>query len=1376
MSSNNNAISGTSTGRRPSRIEELREQIESQMSQRSKKQKNAKNQRSSFHDNIFFKQDREKVIQLVAESQNKGKPKRKKKRKLGKRGANAEAAGKNEKSGTVSMKKVGTSTKTIKTSKKPKAQSKRMIKNTYLKGKNKVMVGTKGAKKMAAMFKKKPRANEQSEIEVPEFKNLTKMAKSLSPRTKKKIPKKASKVSRKSSPRKKPKKALKKSGVNEKVEEEPEEELNQLISESAQLHTQLERTIGKEAEPRRIKKSRSALGIKRAKSRTPNKRRLKNSSTIKNLNGKSLNRRPQTKRRKSKSATRETFQTNKKGKLDEVAFATEKKFMRMKSKRRVRPKEEYESGIPLRPKGKPKTKLKLKLKKSKRRKVKKKVEKNESEQANMSFGEEYESGFISEVQTRAIIPDQPMTPVAATEKKGGPKIPETAATVKKEQKSPVTRKQSESPEEYLQSLVLEQPEQPNRESISYKYFETDGKYSDGDDQAELKNSVFADNYLRQQDNDIEGEELLSSKFLDVPPKSAFDAEQIFEEITQKKSSKEVHKTLEKIQSINESHEKQAEEGLYRFIESKKQSNVECASETQKKSLARSKVKILSQTNIDFEGLIQQKSGEKERLGSKCQEEDEAEASQSGKAHLLALSDLAKQRVRVISVKALRHRKVEKSLLDRAEQEKSEGDVCEEPERERAEQGERVPLQEQFQVMNKTDHFLKNITGKAMKKYQKQNSHLFKVDGEKDTKSQAKKGLVFNGGKITNHFDRLRGRSSVAMSSFSVPERGPKQSTLGAIRESTKAKPVSMRDLVKRNTKKLVKQVQLESQKTFRMASVAEVEPEEARNEAEEEAAPQLNDEFQMMNWTKKYLKSLGKKVTSKVEFEKMNDDIDLIKSKIEITENNIQNDLQFFQEILDEEDRKEEGRLGESRVDVSKYFSKDESIILEEKEEEYFTYENTEDSMEDLRSIDFSKKETAQTERVGKEQGPGQEGAGESKPKVKFDYSIQTTNSIFIGKLNTKTQPEKKNETKEKPKTQTKEPKSEPPKPVPKTKKNSSDSMPIKAKKLKPKNEVSNIKKKSIEKPIDLSSGRTLGPEKNQIKAKMSHMRLHKKSFQDSIRESRILKINTVTDFDLKLGETSESETESEDSDWEGNFEAGDLDGESERSSKPSRLDSDYFLHKKGDNQILRILHESQRMLEVIRDEENEGSGRVSENEHEKFQKSQKIYFKESDLKGLTEDEKRIRNRIKTSNRLIRHIEQTQPDLESLSRKDVGEVKMLIEQPFKYRSFDKLTENEKKERIDLEMTYKQKIMEKINAIISKYSGKRQSELVSKEIENLVSGRTLQRWKNIRKGELTAILKIQRFFRFKIEEKIGKKIMEMQKEYYMSRASIINPQK
>lgn len=1406
MSTTPSATAGAEPTRRPSRIEELREKIEAQSRPKPKRAKISKRQRGSFHENIFAKQDREKVVRLIKESEAKGKPRRKKKKPTGKKGAPGDAGAR---TGPVSSRKIGASARNLKESgKKAKASGRKLIKNSYLRkaGKDKTLVGTKGAKKVALMFKKKPKLDELSEIKVPQFKNISKMAKSLSPRNKKKIVRKAGKASRMSSPRraaKRPKKSRRATphgaGPTEAAEARPgekpgapggaEEELNQLISESSQLHSQLEISLQKEGPPtpaRNLKKSRSALGIRKPKSRTPNKRRLKNSSTIKNLNGRSASRKPRAKRSKSKLATRGGFETSKKGTSeDEIAFATEKKFMRVKNPRQARPKEEYESGIPLRPKGKPKTKLRLK--KGKRRRKKKPAKASKSEAVHVSFDGDDESEFISEVQTRALVPGQMLSPAAGLGK-DVEKVPETAATVKK--KKEPAHKQSESPEEYLQSLVLEQPEAPGaRESVSYKYFETDGKFSDGDEQAELKNSLFVDHYVRGHDSESEG--LLSSKFLARPAQKELNAHRIFEQISQKKTPCEVGRALDEIQTFRESLEKDAEHDILKFIDSKKQSRVEAPGDTRKKGAGNAKVKILSQQNIDFEGLIQQKSGEK----GPGQGEGHSQALPGdsepdvGAARALAFSDLAKARARVISFKALQHPKLARS-----------------PEREQS------PLLEEFAVMAASDRLVERISTKAANAFAKKfrpGSGASKAKGEGAKKPG---GMLFRGGAISSQFSHFRGRSSVALSAAPGRAKPAKQSRLNAIEEIGKEKPWSVKDLVKRNTKQLVFRARLEAKQKWALETVGGKGGEESQSEAGQEepvradalggTEGQLGEAFQRMNWAKRYLQRLGEKAASKMEFKKMDEQMDLIKSKIEITNNNIETDLQDLQDLLDKEEQSGGARTNGSRVDVSKYFSKDESIILEEKDEEYFTYEHSEDSMEDLRSIDFSKKESAQNDTNPE---PGEPAQAEAEAKTHFDYSIQATNSVFIGKMNSNRRSgkggahEKRKaplETAEKtggeastdrrkpePKVTSAERKAKGKKQLPtfvsQKPKRQSGAMPIKSKKLKSARENPLFKRKALEKPVDLRSGRAL---KTEAKGAAKSGRGPKKSFQDSIRESRILKINTVTDFDLKQESSSDSDLDSNSDSEEGNFPwdrdfpQTDLKAESGRSSKPSRPDSDSFRQRGGDPQILRILHESQRMLEVLREEESSGAGQTSESEREKFQKSQMIYFKESDLKGLTERERRIRDRIKTSNRLIRHLTETQPDLEGLSCKDVREVKALIEEPFRYRSFDKLTENEKKERIDLELVYKQKVVEKINAIISTHSGRKQSELVTKEIDNLVSGRTLQRWKNIQRGELTAILKIQRFFRFKIEEKIGKKIMEMQKEYYKSRASIFNPPK
>jgi hypothetical protein len=656
---------------------------------------------------------------------------------------------------------------------------------------------------------------------------------------------------------------------------------------------------------------------------------------------------------------------------------------------------------------------------------------------------------------------------------------------------------------------------------------------------------------------------------------------------------------------------------------------------------------------------------------------------------------------------------------------------------------------------------------------------FQNDFGKKTKEEKPKksnGMMFNGGRLINQFNNIKGRSSIAMFSASSKKSAFKISSLASIEEKpTKiSKPFSIKDLVKRNTKQLIGIAKLETNKMIRIEQ-GETQMKEQMKKQEEQKEPELktnlNNVYKNQNWVKNYLKRMNKKVTSKMELNKMDEDMDLIKSKIEMTENNIKNDLLFFQDMLDQEEEEEKisKKTFGSKVNVSKYFSKEESIILEEKEEEYYTYEDCEDSMEDLRSIDFSKK--ANTAKESEKKDISIDLKNEkllNSPKVessttlkKFNFNVENTTSMYIGKMNPKTEEKKK-------------------KSIQKTDQNSiektikkSDELPTKPKVKKAKK----IEKKILKTPLNLSAGNSMKFISKPIKSKKS-LENQRKLIRESIRQSKIMKINTVTDFDLKQEDSSDSDsdTDSDDSDWAPNVNKEDLLEGSNRSSRPSRLDSDYFLHKKGDTHILRILHESQRMIDVMKDESKNGKQKITESEFEKFQKSQKIYFKESDLKGLTEEELDIRKRIKTSNRLIKHIDRKEPNLDEFSKKDITEMKLLIEEPFKYKSFDKLTENEKNERVELEVTYKKRILEKINKIISTYSGKKQEELVTKEMVNVVSGRTLHRWKNIQKGELTKILKIQRYFRFKIEERIGKKIMEMQKQYYQTRASIISPPK
>ena len=1422
MSTQEQGISEANHKRRPSKIEELRQKIEEQIKTKSKKQKKNKIKRNSFHDNIYFKQDREKVINLIKESQIKNKPKRKKKKITAKGSKKTENGTQRDKKIVSSSKKVNGSTKNIK-GKKNKPQSKRVIKNSYLrKGKERVMVGTKGAKKIAGNFKKKQKLEELTEIDVPDFANISKMSKNKSPKTKKKIFRKSQKISRMSSPKKKTKKMNKiKESTGNLTEEIPQiintqeieikqkvikkgsvDELNDLIFESKNLHDQLEKSITKEKSPKPvlkpikksqstilikkpIKKSRSELNIKKSKSRTPNKRKLKNSSTIKNLKGrsvikrgkgKSVNKKPKIKRRKSKSMTRDAFGNDKnEEQVEEVVFATEKKFMRMKSARRIRPKEEYESGIPLRPKGKGKIKLKKKTKKKKITKSKKRIKLKEDE--NVSFDGDYESGFISEIQTRAIVPTQTPNSKIIYDDANINKIPETAATVKKDINLGLhSPKGSESPEKYLQSLILEREnESVNRESISYKYFQTDGKYSDNDEQAELKNSLFMDNYVRQQDTDNKG--ILSSKFMDMPMDNEYNADHIFEEITQKTSKEDINETLDKIQSFHEKKEKNAENDIYKFIESKKQSTIDGCEEKIKSKTAQ-KVKIISQQNIDFEELI-------ENISNSRKEPNELDYNQFAKSSLTKIFHKAMNSNKVISTfenlndvesNKLSQNNIPLNELSKDNNESIKNKECSKQDMSRGSNNNtntttqnRTSINKEpdniwnseFSLQRISSKFCETNSIKAIKNFNKKIQKKNPTNDIVKEKEKKSSGMLFNGGRVINQFNNLRGRSSVAMYSMSINKQS-KINTLPLIEEKPKQKPFSIKDLVKNNIKMVINQAKIETNKCIRADQEQHFnKKEENRNETKNKEPVIYSDigyEYKKQNWIKNYLKNLTKKVNTKMEFTKMDEEMDLIKSKIEITENNIKNDLQFFQDILDKEEEEEEEKSKHtfgSKIDVSKYFSKDESIILEEKEEEYYTYEDSQDSMEDLRSIDFSKKTDTVNDQIKKEISIELENIkSEQTPKIEsistpknFDFNVENTTSIYI-KKNCKTEE----------------------KPKPKV---SSDSFPIKSKPKKIIKTKKSKPKKVFEPKLNLRNSTQFTPNK-PIKSKKS-LENQKQIIRESIRHSKIMKINTVTDFDLKQ-ESSESESDSDDSEWEEKMNKDVIFNESNRSSRPSRLDSDYFLHKKGDTHILRILHESQRIIDVIKDEEKNGVIQISESELEKFQKSQKIYFKESDLKGLTEKEKDIRKRIKTSNRLIKHIDQKEPNLEDLSPKDVTDMKLLIEEPFKYKSFDKLTENEKNERIELEVKYKTKIVERINKIVETFSGKKQSELVTKEILNVVSGRTLYRWKNIQKGELTAILKIQRFFRFKIEEKIGKKILEMQKQYYQTRVSIIKPLK
>lgn len=1377
--------------RRPSRIEELREKLEAK-TQPKKKGDKTRQSRGSFHDNIYFKQDREKVLNLIRESQNKGKPKKKKKRPTAAKKGVTEGSNKKPKKKTQPKSNIQ-STKSIRTSNKTKGTtSKRVIKNSYLKGaKEKVLVGTKGAKKLATQFKKKAKKENLTEIEVPGVMQFAKGNKSASPRNRKKISGKGNKLARMASPKKTMKKTgklNKKKGGN-KVKETPGakveakvatgnkqeasgvitqnedtgirnkagsiNELDQLISKSRNFHNQLKKSITKEnlgtVPGKQIKKSKSTLNMKKSRSKTPAKK-LKNSQTIKNLKNqrdtesKSIRKKSQNvKRRKSKSATRETFSTKKQNSdVEEVVFATEKKFMRMKSARRIRPKEEYESGIPLRQKPKPKAKLRLK-KKKKKKKTPKMTASNIDTQlvsANVSFDGDYESEFISEIQTRAIVPG-PSSQIFYNEnqEKDNPGTPDTRTTVKKDSSLSRAVNTPKAIEGKLESLILE--EEPNRESVSYKYFQTDGKFSDQDEQAELKNSLFAENYQRQE---AENNELLSSRLIG---QEEYTAELIFEKIQQKTSQEEVNETLDKIQTFHETREKDAEADLINFIDSKKQSMVEGAKLSPK-------VKMISQQNIDFEGLIIERSGNKgDSLDERVQKKE------------FDLFEEAKQRARVITFKAANHKKVLESLKD-----------LEEEEQRRSTQG---GFKLEYQIRKLSNKFIQKNSHRSLSQFEKILESSKNLESLGEVESQKPKAKL--SGSVSNHFNMLRGRCSIAQHVAKPQVSTPSFKLLTSIQEQPSAKPFSVRDLVKLNTKKIMSKTLLDiKRKEKNSGNIFENKYIEVSKEIEQEAKKEeafvrvydhlsnLNEPFMRGNWVKNYLKNLEKKMLATVELKKMDEDMDLIKSKIEMTENNIQNDLKFFNDMLAGEG---DSPPTEAKIGVSKYFSQEESIILEEKEEEYFTYENSADSMEDLRSIYFSKKADTETEAIeivaegsqnmedlekldlhSEEEEEMKGGTGalppQGKKKASMDFDIQSTNSVFIGKLRKSEvvpSKDKKDETKKEP--------VEVPKKV--------------------------IKKKSLKSEMNLSTGRTKKLKKQKSKKKIKKnvkKDLQKNNIKTSIRESKIFKINTVTDFDLRNITSSESE-ESSDSDWEDdNYPPLDHFDESIRSSRDTRKDSDCFAQRPGDVRILRILHESQRMLEKIKleDSEDAKNPKMGESELEKFQKSQAIYFKERDLKNLSPEEECIRQRIKTSNRLIQHIERTQPNLEEFSRKDLGEVKLLIEQPFKYKSFDKLTENEKKERIDLEIIYKKKIVEKINQIIDKHEGRKQGRLITKEIENVVSGRTLQRWKHATKLEVKAVRKIQQFFRFKIEERIGKKIMEMQKAYYKTRASIINPPK
>lgn len=255
------------------------------------------------------------------------------------------------------------------------------------------------------------------------------------------------------------------------------------------------------------------------------------------------------------------------------------------------------------------------------------------------------------------------------------------------------------------------------------------------------------------------------------------------------------------------------------------------------------------------------------------------------------------------------------------------------------------IQEQKQVLqqepieNKTkiDYSLRNNSKNFLEKIQKKALDKLKLKSDHQ--------------QITNQIKNIKSRDSIK--NFIPPK--PIISILPTIEEVVST-PFNIKKFIKSNQKDLISKV------TETLFPKTDIVFEEAVKEIEVKepynsmiVQDDLEYNFEINNWAQKYLLKLQKKVHSSFELKNFDNQFNKINDKITITESNIQNDLEFLENMIEEDDKKEQEQNSNKRLErnslLESYFSKEESIIFEEKGEDE-TFEDHQDVEEIFKSLE----------------------------------------------------------------------------------------------------------------------------------------------------------------------------------------------------------------------------------------------------------------------------------------------------------------------------------------------------------------------------------------------------------------------------------------
>ena len=1118
--------------------------------------------------------------------------------------------------------------------------------------------------------------------------------------------------------------------------------------------------------------------------------------------------------------------------------------MRMRSSRKVRPEEGYESGIPLKPRGK------VIKRKKKRRKVKRKKKKANADskiksgkkanlvgtenqegkltEANLSFDGESERQFVSEAVTQSDLLESKFESINSF-KRGADEGDNQWKESLVGGREMVDSEEVVSQDDYFNSLVVggngvgkrdDEGEEFQRESVSSKYFQTEGLSEDGlDGDRSVQNQRFVDKYARSQVSMKEQvQELVNSKLME----SSIGGEAGNKFVQQIKGSECYNGSGINNGNINNCDDKDVDGEINEHIQTYKDKR-------------------------DSGGSIRINEHQFNGDNGHCL---------SGN---FELEDLAKTRVRMISIKALSSGKLmnfmKKEKCERSEELKEETvkdlkinqvSCCESQTSIEEDTGKKGLESEDYSLMSLSAKILKKLEDKSLQvgerikrrtlvsmsgagKRVRENVEILNDIAGKDCQNENEKinDQINIENEINNQNEDLLNiesenkiflRKSACFEGKSTAKKRGISILNDPIPLRKKIKINSMKHMVKQNTRTLLRNLILENKQNFRttpetkpiqnLSLVNHPNNQKDKEHFEEVYGNNINVEFTMVNWVRRYLKSLEVRTVNKCEMIIKEENIDLLKSKIEITEINIENDLKFFQDIMDKEDREE---MYASKLQMMN-FAKDESIILEENEEDYETFSNGGDSMEDIRRLNFHKEILGDEENLGQgfcglsEEIEGHIGSQNSNEKYDDDFEGKRGN-----KKDDKNRSDNNFESEEESIKENKNKNDDHNNNDDDTQKEEGRS--VGNKKIKELKKIEMIhspgsKGVSIHVESDIkthtkhfsetgskSNSQTdkhttkklakinLPSKPKKIKnKKMAKKNIIKNSSLDfnhkptttGTTKKGVYKMCTVTD--LLLTQQSESDSDSNISDYNSkefdNYDdsssASDIDNPSLNDS--ITLNTQKLKQKQG---VLQILQKSRSIIAKIKQCKGvKLLPHLNESEQERFNRSQRVYYRESDIQNLNQHEKDIRAQIKTSNRLIMNFKTDGNQFDELSPTCAKDIKMLIEEPFRYRSFDKLTANEKKERVDLEMTYKEQIMTRLDGIVGSTTGKVQCRLVDKHLSNKISSRVLNRWERISKADLIAVKKLQRFFKGKFVQKITRRMVNATRDLETAKKSIV----